>query len=36
LDWSKELEFHDALIKACIGFERKGKKMIYTSSNGFI
>lgn len=36
MDWEKELEFYDSLIKVCNGFERKGKKMIYTSSNGYM
>lgn len=36
MDWDKELEFYDSIVEACNGFERKGKKMIYTSSNGYM
>jgi len=36
MDWEKELEFYDSIVEACNGFERKGKKMIYTSSNGYM
>lgn len=36
MNWDKELEFYDSIVKDCNGFERKGKKMIYTSSNGYM
>lgn len=36
MDWDKELEYYDSIVEACNGFERKGKKMIYTSSNGYM
>ncbi len=36
MNWNKELDFYDSLIEACDGFERKGKTMIYTSSNGYM
>lgn len=30
------LKIYDDITKSCNGFERKGKKMIYTSSNGYM
>lgn len=36
MDWDEELAFYDSMIETCNGFERKGKKMIYTSSNGYM
>ncbi len=36
MTWEEGLVFYDELIEACEGFERKGKKMIYTSSNGYM
>ena len=34
--WEDQLEFFDSLIEQCPNFERKGKKMIYTSANGYM
>ena len=36
MDWIKALEIYDSITEACNGFDRKGKKMIYTSSNGYM
>ena len=36
MTWEKALEIYDDIVQACNGFERKGKKMIYTSSNGYM
>ena len=36
MNWEEGLAFYDELIEACNGFERKGKTMIYTSSNGYM
>ena len=32
--WEAKLKFFDSLVAQCENFERKGKKMIYTSDNG--
>ncbi|MEL6672837.1 MAG: hypothetical protein AAFR61_11620 [Bacteroidota bacterium] len=32
--WEERLQLFDALVDRCPRFERKGKKMIYTSANG--
>ena len=34
--WEKQLEFYDSIVAQCPDFERKGKKMIYTSANGYM
>ena len=34
--WDDALKVYDAIVADCNGFERKGKKMIYTSSNGYM
>ncbi|WP_411895393.1 hypothetical protein [Winogradskyella sp. A2] len=36
MDWEDALKVYDEIVDACNGFERKGKKMIYTSSNGYM
>ncbi|EDP70370.1 hypothetical protein FBALC1_06423 [Flavobacteriales bacterium ALC-1] len=36
MNWDDALKIYDAITEACNGFERKGKKMIYTSSNGYM
>lgn len=36
MEWTNALEIYDAIVADCSGFERKGKKMIYTSSNGYM
>ena len=36
MTWEEALEVYDDITKACNGFERKGKNMIYTSSNGYM
>ena len=36
MEWNAALEIYDNITEACKGFERKGKKMIYTSSNGYM
>ena len=32
--WEERLKIFDAIVDKCSRFERKGKKMIYTSANG--
>ena len=34
--WEEKLKIYDALIAKCSRFERKGKTMPYTSSNGYM
>jgi hypothetical protein len=34
--WEDKLKFYDEIVAMCPDFERKGKKMIYTSSNGYL
>ncbi len=34
--WEDELKFYDSLVTKNPNFERKGKKMIYTSANGYM
>jgi len=34
--WNDQLAIFDRLVEACPDFERKGKKMIYTSANGYM
>lgn len=34
--WNKKLEIFDKLVDKCPRFERKGKSMIYTSTNGYM
>lgn len=34
--WEQKLEIYDQLIAKCPRFERKGKKMVYTSENGYM
>lgn len=34
--WEETLAFFDKLVDQCPDFERKGKKMIYTSANGYM
>ncbi|MBC3846773.1 hypothetical protein H8K90_10315 [Winogradskyella echinorum] len=36
MNWDDALKIYDDITEACDGFERKGKKMIYTSSNGYM
>ena len=36
MDWASALKIYDDIVEACKGFERKGKKMIYTSTNGYM
>lgn len=36
MNWDETLKLYDEITNACHGFERKGKKMIYTSSNGYM
>ena len=36
MDWNAALKIYDKIVEACNGFERKGKTMIYTSSNGYM
>ncbi|NRD20593.1 hypothetical protein HNV08_11085 [Winogradskyella eckloniae] len=36
MTWEDTLKIYDDITEACNGFERKGKKMIYTSSNGYM
>lgn len=36
MTWDHVLKIYDTITEACNGFERKGKKMIYTSSNGYM
>lgn len=35
-DYKEVLNFYDELVLKCDGFERKGKTMPYTSSNGYM
>ncbi|NNF21454.1 MAG: hypothetical protein HKN67_05900 [Saprospiraceae bacterium] len=34
--WEEQLKLFDELVSKCPRFERKGKKMIYTSANGYM
>ena len=34
--WDEQLEFYDKLVAKCPKFERKGKTVPYTSSNGYM
>ncbi|WP_298897203.1 hypothetical protein [uncultured Psychroserpens sp.] len=34
--WEEQLKFYDSIVEQCPDFERKGKKMIYTSANGYM
>ena len=34
--WTAKLEFYDRLIDTNPNFERKGKNMVYTSTNGYM
>lgn len=36
MTWDDALKVYDAIVDTCNGFERKGKTMIYTSSNGYM
>ncbi|WP_339753956.1 hypothetical protein [uncultured Winogradskyella sp.] len=36
MNWDEALKVYDSITSSCNGFERKGKKMIYTSSNGYM
>lgn len=36
MDWSDALKIYDTIVEHCKGFDRKGKNMIYTSSNGYM
>jgi len=36
MTWEDTLKIYDTIVEDCNGFERKGKKIIYTSSNGYI
>lgn len=34
--WEKQLKLYDSIVEQCPDFERKGKKTIYTSANGYM
>jgi len=34
--WEDQLKFYDSIVEQCSEFDRKGKKMIYTSANGYM
>ncbi len=34
--WEDRLKLYDHIVSQCPKFERKGKKMIYTSANGYM
>lgn len=34
--WEERLKIYDSIVDLCPRFERKGKKMIYTSANGYM
>ena len=34
--WNEKLELFDSFVEKCTDFDRKGKKMIYTSANGYM
>lgn len=34
--WEERLKLYDDIVSQCSNFERKGKKMIYTSANGYM
>ncbi|OUS00771.1 hypothetical protein A9Q86_08420 [Flavobacteriales bacterium 33_180_T64] len=34
--WEEQLKFYDSIVEQCPDFERKGKKMIYTSANSYM
>lgn len=34
--WEEQLKLYDSIVAKCPNFERKGKKMIYTSANGYM
>jgi hypothetical protein len=36
MNWEDALKVYDEIVGACKGFERKGKKMIFTSTNGYM
>ena len=36
MTWDNALKIYDEIVASCDGFERKGKNMIYTSSNGYM
>jgi TfoX/Sxy family transcriptional regulator of competence genes len=36
MNWDDALIIYDTIVDSCKGFERKGKNMIYTSSNGYM
>jgi TfoX/Sxy family transcriptional regulator of competence genes len=36
MTWDDALKVYDDITEACNGFERKGKNMIFTSSNGYM
>ena len=36
MNWDGALINYNEIVDTCKGFERKGKKMIYTSSNGYM
>ena len=36
MNWDDALINYNEIVDTCKGFERKGKKMIYTSSNGYM
>ncbi|WP_296381262.1 hypothetical protein [Winogradskyella sp.] len=36
MNWNDALKVYDTITEACNGFERKGKTMIYTSSNSYM
>ena len=34
MNWDEKLALYDQLVNKCSRFDRKGKKMVYTSANG--
>ena len=34
--WEERLKIYDSIVDLCPRFKRKGKKMIYTSANGYM
>ena len=34
--WEDRLKLYDSIVAQCPNFERKGKSMIYTSTNGYM
>jgi hypothetical protein len=36
MSWEEKLKLYDELVDLCPGIERKGKKMVFTSDNGYM